>query len=64
MSVAGFGFTLQDCPAKPKPVDGMTIVALRKDANCKITSAKILQSSGDPKANAKARSAPSLKSTA
>ena len=42
------------CVAKPKPFDGMTIVALKMDANGKIMSAKIHQTSGDPEADADA----------
>jgi pyrimidine deaminase RibD-like protein len=42
------------CVAKPKPFDGMTIVALKMDANGKIVLAKVHQSSGDPKADADA----------
>jgi TonB family protein len=52
--VVSLALALQGCVAKPKPLDGMTIVAMQTDANGKITSATIHQSSGDPKVDAEA----------
>lgn len=37
--VACFAFPLQGCVTKPKPFDGMMIVALKMDANSKFISA-------------------------
>lgn len=52
--VACLALSLQGCVAPKKPLDGMTVVLMQTDANGKVVSSKVSQSSGDPAVDADA----------